>query len=287
MLPREQAAPPVTFLAVLLIMCQFLAPEELVANPDQPAAIIGLIMDDMGNHRNGGRRVAGLPGPIACSILPHTPHASELARLCHEMGKVVMLHLPMQPQARGITGGPGLLHEDMGREQILSTLHTGLGSVPFARGINNHMGSHLTRHLTYMQWVMEDITTRGRLFFVDSYTSVSSVALKVARENGIPAIGRDVFLDNDPDPVSIRGQFDRLVTLARREGYALGIGHPYEATLALLELELPRLAADGIMLVSVEDLIQRAVAVGEHQEQAWQAHLDPSLTDSRKQTPSP
>ncbi|MGI9265033.1 MAG: divergent polysaccharide deacetylase family protein [Gammaproteobacteria bacterium] len=280
MFPGKQAAPPVISLAVLLVTCLLHSVEDARANPDQPAAIIGLIMDDMGNHRDGGRRVAGLPGPIACSILPHTPYATELARLCHDMGKVVMLHVPMQPQARGVTGGPGLLHEEMGREQFLSALHSGLGSVPHVRGINNHMGSHLTRHLAYMQWVMDDIMTQGQLFFVDSYTSVSSVALKVALRNGIPAIGRDVFLDNDPNPASIRVQFERLIATARRDGYALGIGHPYKTTLALLELELPRLAADGIMLVSVEDLIRRAITAGDKNEGAWQAHLFPSPANS-------
>ena len=282
MLSGKQPAPPLLVVAALLAIGISSVFEEAGAAPAPAVAIIGLIVDDMGNHRDGGQRVARLPGPIACSVLPHTPYATERARLCHQMGKVVMLHLPMQPEAREIIGGPGLLHEGMAYEQVIRALHSGLDSVPYARGVNNHMGSHLTRHLAYMQWVMEDIVTQGGLFFVDSYTSVSSVALKVARVNGIPSIGRDVFLDNDPDPRKIREQFRRLVSIARKDGYALGIGHPYKATLELLESALPQLAAEGIMLVSVEDLIGRAIVAGKGEEQRWQAHLHPSPTVLRK-----
>ena len=285
MTPCRKPAPPFFVVAALLVFGISGAIAKVDAAPRQSPAIIGLIMDDMGNHREGGRRVAALPGPIACSVLPHTAFATELANLCHQMGKVVMLHLPMQPEEKRLVEDPGMLREDMAREQTIRTFHSGLDSVPHARGINNHMGSHLTRHLVYMQWVMEDIVTQGGLFFVDSYTSVSSVALRVARANGIPSIGRDVFLDNDPDPERIREQFTRLVDIARRDGFALGIGHPYESTLALLESELPHLADEGIMLVSVEDLIGRAIVVGEPQEKRWQAHLYPSPTVSRKSKP--
>jgi polysaccharide deacetylase 2 family uncharacterized protein YibQ len=282
MLPGKQAAPSLLVVAVLLVVGISGVFGEARADPAQSVAIIGLIVDDLGNHRDGGQRVARLPGPIACSVLPHTPYATELASLCHEMGKVVMLHLPMQPAARGIIGGPGLLHEGMAHDQLVRALHSGLDSVPYARGVNNHMGSHLTRHLAYMQWVMEDIVSQGGLFFVDSHTSVSSVALKVARANGIPSIGRDVFLDNDPDPRKIRQQFQRLVRIARKDGYALGIGHPYKATLDLLEAELPQLAAEGVMLVSVEDLIGRASVVGKGEKKRWQANISPSPAVLRK-----
>ncbi len=285
MMPGKLPAPLLVIVAVLLAVGLSGGLKEACAAPDQPVAIIGLIVDDLGNHRDGGRRVARLPGPIACSVLPHTPHAMELAGLCHQMGKVVMLHLPMQPEARGISGGPGLLHEGMDRDQVIRTFHAGLDSVPYARGVNNHMGSHLTRHLAYMQGVMEDIVGQGGLFFIDSYTSVSSVALKVARANGVPSIARDVFLDNDPDPRRIKEQFGKLVKIARRDGYALGIGHPYKATLELLESELPQLAAEGIMLVSVEDLIGRATVVGDGEEKRWQArlYLPPTVSGKSKQ----
>ncbi|HLN57115.1 MAG TPA: divergent polysaccharide deacetylase family protein [Thermoanaerobaculia bacterium] len=41
---------------------------------------------------------------------------------------------------------------------------------------------------------------------------------------------------------------------ARAEGSAVGLGHPYDATLSVLERELPRLELRGVKLVPVGDL---------------------------------
>jgi polysaccharide deacetylase 2 family uncharacterized protein YibQ len=71
----------------------------------------------------------------------------------------------------------------------------------------------------------------------------------------VPALRRDVFLDADPTPAAIHAQWQRLLARARTRGSALGIGHPYAATLALLERELPDLAAEGLTLVPLSALL--------------------------------
>jgi polysaccharide deacetylase 2 family uncharacterized protein YibQ len=106
-----------------------------------------------------------------------------------------------------------------------------------------------------MRWLMEEIAARGNLFFIDSYTTHESVALTVASESGIPALKRDVFLDPDREPATVEREFARLIEMAKTRGRAVAIGHPYPATVALLERELPRLAAAGVELVSLRDLL--------------------------------
>ena len=44
--------------------------------------------------------------------------------------------------------------------------------------------------------------------------------------------------------------------LARKRGSAVAIGHPYPATLELLERELPKLADEGFMLVPLSELFE-------------------------------
>jgi hypothetical protein len=107
-----------------------------------------------------------------------------------------------------------------------------------------------------MAWLMEEIRLRGDLFFVDSYTTPQSVALKIAHEAGVPAVRRDVFLDPDHTPGTLEREFSRLKKLARRRGFAVAIGHPYPETLTLLEMELPKLSQQGFELVSISRYIE-------------------------------
>jgi hypothetical protein len=81
------------------------------------------------------------------------------------------------------------------------------------------------------------------------------VALQIANEAGVQAMKRDVFLDPDRSAATLQREFKRLKALATKRGSAIAIGHPYEATLAMLEYELPRLAAQGFELVAVSELV--------------------------------
>lgn len=216
---------------------------------------IAIIIDDLGDRPVEGERAVSLPGPVAMAFLPHTPHARTLAERAHASGKEVMLHLPLQAAGDNALG-PGAITLDTTERQFFERFADGLASVPHVGGVNNHMGSLLTRHPGHMGWLMDALANHRVGWFVDSYTAVESVALALARERGLAAARRDVFLDADPAPEAIALEFERLVKLAQLRGTALGIGHPYPATLELLERELPRLRERGVELVGVAHLIR-------------------------------
>ncbi len=218
---------------------------------------ISIIIDDLGYRRLDGLRAIELPGPIAYAILPHTPFATRLAAIAFKLDKEVLLHVPMQSDVAEKNLGPGALTSSMSRREMHAILEAGLASVPHVSGINNHMGSSLTRELRPMEWVMEWMRSNGRLYFVDSLTSAQSVALRTARDVGLQAIGRDVFLDPTPDSQIIERQFQRLTEIARDQGTGLAIGHPYPETLAVLRRVLLKPSYYGVELVSVRELIAR------------------------------
>jgi polysaccharide deacetylase 2 family uncharacterized protein YibQ len=216
---------------------------------------IAIIIDDLGYERRAGERAIALPGPVTYAVLPGTPRARQLSEVAFAAGKEVILHLPMQAESGDEPVDPGSLHLDMSRSEFGETLADNIEAVPHIIGINGHRGSLLTRHPGHMQWLMDEIRDRQPLFFVDSYTTPESVALHIAAENGVPAIKRDVFLDPDADPETVNREFARLKKLAEEQGFAVGIGHPYPATLGFLEKALPALEADGFELVSVSTLV--------------------------------
>ena len=215
----------------------------------------------MEGHRDGEqpgkpahRGAIDLPGPLAYAILPATPRGEELAHLAHARGKEVLLHLPLEAVAHDGPAEPGGIRLDMSRAAFGVAFSRAMDSVPNAVGVSSHRGSLLTRHPGHMGWLMDEIASRDGLFFIDSYTTHHSIALRIARETGIPATRRDVFLDHEPRTETILRELERLKKLARERGSAVAIGHPYPETLDVLEEALPALAEEGIELVPLSQL---------------------------------
>ena len=261
-------------LTLLLLTCLPGQPAvaESVFPTDQPPArlpAIALIIDDLGAHTRPTKRAINLPGPVAMSFLPGGQHTSELAQLAHAQDKEVMLHLPMQALGQRSHRHTGELMQDMPEDEFNDILARSIARVPHVSGINNHRGSLLTQQSENMAWLMQALHDHGELFFIDSRTTAQTVAADMAQAYGVPSTSRNVFLDNEPTPEAVRRQFRELLKRARADGTALAIGHPHPSTLAVLAEELPQLAAQGVQLVPVGQLIQRQ----QERRLAWQGSL--------------
>ncbi len=243
----------------------------------QSAAKIALIIDDLGNHHSAGEDALALPGMVTYAFLPHTPYAWEQATKAHEINREVMLHLPMESH-HGNRLGKGGLTLEMQKAEFISTLEDALASVPYVAGVNNHMGSLLTRDPTAMRWLMSSIRN-DNLFFIDSRTTDKTVAGKVAEKNLIQSASRDIFLDNEEDREKIRKQFYKLIELAKITGQAIGICHPYAATVDVLAEELPKLELLGVELVPASELTNEG-------NLSWHAYSSPSPKDVKNSKPS-
>ena len=238
-----------SLLALLLLVTS----GPLASNPPR----IAIIIDDLGYELEAGQRAIQLPGPVSFAVLPGAPRARILALQAHEHGKEVLLHLPLQAKPNDSVQEPMSINLDMNRDEFRDTFELALSSVPYAIGVNSHRGSLLTRHPGHMQWLMEEIQARDNLFFIDSYTTHESVALQIAAEAGVNARKRDIFLDPDREPETVAREFERMKRLAAQRGSVVAIGHPYSATLDLLERELPNLAAEGYELVTISELLRQ------------------------------
>lgn len=236
-------------------------------NLTQPA--ISIIMDDIGYRLKAGQRAVNLPGALTYSFLPHSPHVNQLTQLAYQQSKEVMLHLPMEAEG-GKKLGPGGLTECMTEAKFVKVLQSNINSIPHVSGFNNHMGSLLTKSQLWMTRVMREVAANKKLYFVDSKTTSSSVALETAKTEGLKSIKRDIFIDHEASAVFIEKQLKKLIKKARRKGTALAIAHPKKITLSILEKWLPELESKGIKLVPVSTLIslqqQRRLAL-------WKAPL--------------
>ena len=242
--------------ATVLILFAGMLPATAAPGTSGSRPVVAIIIDDLGHRMPIAQRVIAFPVPVACAVLPDTPHAGRIAARAREAGKEVLLHLPLQAVGSAHGGHDGELTLDTTQRQFELAVARHLSSVPHLDGVNTHRGSLLTRHPGHMGWLMDVLSREAQLFFVDSYTTAESVALRLARERGIPSTRRDVFIDADPSEAGVRQQFRRLKRLARERGSAVGIGHPTAVTVAFLEQALPALEDEGIDVVTVESVIR-------------------------------
>ena len=220
------------------------------------AAKVSIIIDDLGPDVNIARQFASLPFPVTLSVLPHQTHSREIAELAHQAGREVILHLPMEPLKRTENPGPGALLLSMSGDEIRRNIEAALETSPYFDGVNNHMGSRVTRDAQIMKTILSELKKRD-LFFIDSMTTNESKGWMVAKELKIPSLKRDVFLDDNTSADAVRSQIARLMKIARTRGMALAIGHPHKTTLRSLQEAAPSFREQGIEMVTAHDLINR------------------------------
>lgn len=237
------------------------------------AGQLAVIIDDIGYSSALGRRATDLDGAFTLAVLPFTPHGVELAHRANARGKELILHTPMSNnQGQGIE--QGALDSGMTHEDFVLTFDQMLADIPYISGVNNHMGSRLTREQQPMDWLMSELARR-HLYFIDSRTTAETLALRTARQHRIPSGKRDVFLDNQRTPVLIEQQLRKAMTLARKQGFAIAIGHPYPETLTVLENIQPLLDEYQVGLVKVSTLL--AGIAGEVRKQKLSCPAPPVL----------
>lgn len=226
----------------------------LTTPPAYAEKFASIIIDDVGYNLEAGKAVIDLPAAITLAILPGTHYSTQLAELAYQQHREVMLHLPLQ-SVENHSPSPGTLTLHMTRKQFVSQLQRNIDLVPHIKGINNHMGSLLTRHPGHMDWLMTEIAKHHGLYFVDSRTTKKSVAAEIASEHSVPNLSRDVFLDPDDKKVTLAQQFHRFIQLVHRNGFAIAIAHPHPRTLEFLQQHLGDLQAQGIRVVPISTLM--------------------------------
>jgi uncharacterized protein len=237
---------------LLLLLCSFPS-----ASHEQMAEI-ALIIDDMGNKKQDAMAFT-LPSNVTFAILPNKPLSRVFSERASQQNREVILHMPMESLA-GIKQETGSLLVGMSSEKMRTTLGLALKSVPYAIGLNNHMGSRLTQLDDPMQITMAFLLEHG-LYFVDSRTTKFTLAEQIAHKTGVLATKRDVFLDHQADLPNIIRQFNRLIALAKKQGRAVAIAHPYPQTLHFLNEHLPAIEAQGIKLVKLSNIVLEQVNI--------------------------
>lgn len=220
-----------------------------------PLAVAGklaIVIDDVGYRHKEDNAIYQLSNRVAVAIIPSAPYATARAKRAFEQRRDILIHLPMQPQNTHLSIEAGALRVGMDAEKVERIVEAARNQVPYAIGLNNHMGSRATTDRPLMQHLMQALKQQ-QLFFLDSKTAGNSVAAKVALETGVKALERHIFLDDSDEYADVERQFNAALHYARKHGTAILIGHPRKNSVAVLQKGIANLPAD-IELIGIGQL---------------------------------
>lgn len=216
---------------------------------------IVLILDDVGWDHQQLSAAMALDTNVNFSVLPNAPNGTQFARQLHASGFEVLCHLPMEPEGfPSVSPGTGAVLTSMSDVEIAQATSTNVALVPFARGVNNHMGSRATKDRRVMRGVLESLPPG--MYFIDSRTTGRSVGFELAREMKVPTAARHVFLDDVQTAAAVREQLAQLRRAAEERGTAIAIGHMYPVTIHTLAAVLPELRRDGFRLIRASQAVR-------------------------------
>ncbi|RMD78394.1 MAG: divergent polysaccharide deacetylase family protein [Lentisphaerae bacterium] len=219
--------------------------------------------------------------PLTFAILPGLANSKRFASELAERGFELILHQPMAPE-NGFDPGPGAIKVNTSPNEISAILDANLRGLPHIVGMNNHMGSYVTRDRALMRAILE-YCRQHRLFFLDSLTSPRSVAGELQKAVGLPQLKRDIFLDHTDTREAVLDQFEKAIRLAQRKGFAVVIGHAWsENTCELLLTLAPRLKREGIDFGLLSQLAQQLRRLPGDQSKSSPKYTPPRRSASRK-----
>ncbi len=237
------------------------------AAPDKPAragkGTLIIVIDDVGYNLGQLKPFLELPFPLSIAVLPQVEHSREAAGLIRAAGKEILLHQPMQALG-GANPGPGFIQPGMSAGEIESIVAKNLDGIPGVSGMNNHMGSAMTRDAEGMRTVL-DLAKRRGIYYLDSLTAPDTATAALSRELSMPYWERDVFLDNSGDKQSILKAIDDGKKTAASKGAAVLIGHVWSAELAQTLADVyPQLVEQGYSLSTISRFMMETAKDGEN-----------------------
>ena len=190
-----------------------------------------IVLDDVGNNLEPLKIFLELPMEITYAIMPLRLYTKQSAELIHSKGREIIIHQPMEPLGNS-NPGKGSLFTWMNNDDILNQLKISYKSIPYAIGMNNHMGSKATTDVSLMTVVLDFLEERD-MFFLDSKTITAVVGDEISKTTNVKYLQRNaMFLDNEKDQVSIEKAIRIGMQTATRNGHAVMIGHVMTTELA-------------------------------------------------------
>ncbi|MCS5653279.1 MAG: divergent polysaccharide deacetylase family protein, partial [Candidatus Marinimicrobia bacterium] len=217
--------------------------------------IIGLIIDDFG-YRNDdvSKGFLDIPAKLTFAVIPGHEHSRSFSKNAVSAGYEVIVHMPMENIGKTFGEEEFVLMNYFQDNELVRRVKEALDHIPEANGLNNHQGSRATETPRLMR-ILAGVLKDENKFFIDSRTTINTLAEETMRQFDVPTNRRNIFLDNELDEEKIYAQLIQLTDVAERKGIAIGIGHVKPQTLAVLKKHIPELQQKGFKFEFVSKLV--------------------------------
>ena len=191
-----------------------------------------IIIDDVVSKTQKDK-ILNIGYPITMAFLPPNSGHKESAIIAQNL-PFHMIHFPMQASKNFKNIEVNTLNISDSYETIEARVKQLRVLYPNATYTNNHTGSVFTENYEAMDKLFRALK-KYNFIFVDSRTTPNSVAKELSIKYQMPYIVRDTFLDNDRSFTAIQNQLKDAIRVAKKQGFAIAIGHPYEVTFKVLK----------------------------------------------------
>ena len=191
-----------------------------------------IIIDDVVS-KSQKDKILNIGYPITMAFLPPNGVQKESAIIAQNL-PFHMIHFPMQASKNFKNIEIDTLNISDSYETIEARVKQLRVLYPNATYTNNHTGSVFTENYEAMDKLFRALK-KYNFIFVDSKTTPNSVAKELSIKYQMPYIVRDTFLDNDRSFTAIQNQLKDAIRVAKKQGFAIAIGHPYEVTFQVLK----------------------------------------------------
>ena len=191
-----------------------------------------IIIDDVVSKTQKDK-ILNIGYPITMAFLPPNSGHKESAIIAQNL-PFHMIHFPMQASKNFKNIEVNTLNISDSYETIEARVKQLRVLYPNATYTNNHTGSVFTENYEAMDKLFRALK-KYNFIFVDSKTTPNSVAKELSIKYQMPYIVRDTFLDNDRSFTAIQNQLKDAIRVAKKQGFAIAIGHPYEVTFKVLK----------------------------------------------------
>jgi len=221
-------------------------PKDIIIKKELPK--LAIIIDDV-SASHQVKKIQNIGYPIIMSFLPPTNRHPNSAKIAKDLN-MYMIHLPLEASIRSIEE-ENTLHIGDSLRHIEQRIKKVKQWYPKAKYINNHTGSKFTEDYQSMDKLFT-VLKKYNYIFLDSKTTAKSVTKELAKKHNLQYLTRNIFLDNKHEKSYIQKQLKKAIKIAKRNGYAIAIGHPHKVTLQTLKDS--SYLFDGIELVFINKL---------------------------------